>query len=116
MTRSSTYQTMFYYLLNTIILMYFVGNGSKMKQKISTKISKHALVPFRDVISQIPQSGYFPRRFLQAIASKASHMYTIADKTSHNHRRFRPILSHKYRIRFCNVDFLLQPLSKESFS
>ena len=54
-----------------------------MKKKISTKIPKHALTRFRDVVSQTPQSGYFSRCILcilWAITCKALTMYVIADK------------------------------------
>ena len=51
MTRLSTSQITFYYLLDTFILMYFVETGSKMKKKISSKILKHALARFCDVVS-----------------------------------------------------------------
>ena len=60
--------------------MYFVEAGPKMKKKISTKIPKHALARFRDVVSQTPQSGYFSRCILRAITSKTSTFYVIADK------------------------------------
>ena len=51
-----------------------------MQNKISTKIPKHALKYFQDVVSQPPQSGYFSRCILRAIISKASAMSAIADK------------------------------------
>ena len=71
---------MFNYLLDTIILMYFVETGSKMKQKISNKIPKIAFARFRDAVSQTPQYAYFSIFISFGITSKASTMYAIADK------------------------------------
>ena len=107
------------------MLMYFVETGSKMKKKTSTKIPKHTIAQFRDVVSQTLQSGYFSSCILWAISSKASTMYAIRKmyamrKTSRNRRGLRPILSQKQRIpffvRFRNVDLLPKPFSRESFS
>ena len=67
--------------LNTIILTYIVETRSKFKKKISTKIPKHALARFRDVVSYTPQSGYFSKCILWAVTSKASIMHVIADKS-----------------------------------
>ena len=61
MTSSSTSQITFYYLLDTIILIYFVETRLKMKKKISTKISEHTIARFCDVVSQTPQSVYISR-------------------------------------------------------
>ena len=60
--------------------MYFVETNLKMKKKISTKIPKHALARFHDVVSQTPQYWYFSGYFLWVITSKASTMYAIANK------------------------------------
>ena len=87
------YVTLPLIFLDTILLKYFVETGSKIKKKISTKIPKHELTRFRDAVSQTPQSGYFSRCILWAVTYKTSTMYVIADKISHKHRNFWPILS-----------------------
>ena len=120
MTSSSTSQITFYYLLDTIILIYFVETRLKMKKKISTKISEHTIARFCDVVSQTPQSVYISRWIYGQLFLKLQLCMQWLIKTSHNNWRFRSILSCKYRIRFfirfCNVDFLPHSFWKEEFT